>query len=43
MTEELKPVSQPPKHTEDKTSDSETPVWQVTLLLGTTLWENHQL
>ena len=43
MTEELKPVSQPPKPTEDRTSDSETPIWQVTLLLGTTPQENHQL
>ena len=38
MTEESTPqaVSQPPKPTEDKASDSETPVSQVTLLLGTT-------
>ena len=36
MTEEVKPVSQPPNPTEDRTSDSETPVQQVTLLLGTT-------
>ena len=43
MTEELKSVSQPPKPAEDRTSDSETPIQQVTLLLGTTLWENHQL
>ena len=42
-TEEAKPVSQPAKPTEDRTSDSEPPVWQVTLLLGTTPWENHQL
>ena len=43
MTEEAKPVSQPPKPTEDRTSDSETPIRQVTPLLGTTPWENHQL
>ena len=45
MTEEstLQAVSQPPKSAEDKASDSETPVSQVTLLLGTTPWENHQL
>ena len=45
MTEEsaLKAVSQPPKPTEDKASDSETPIRQVTLLLGTTPRENHQL
>ena len=43
MTEEAKPVSQPPKPTEDRTSDSETPVWQVTPLLGTTLREKYQL
>ena len=43
MTEEAKPVSQPPKPTEDRTSDSKTPVQQVTPLLGTTPWENHQL
>ena len=43
MTEELKPVSQPPKPAEDRTSDSETPIQQVTPLLGTTPWENHQL
>ena len=43
MTEEAKPVSQPPKPTEDRASDSETPISQVTLLLGTTPWENHQL
>ena len=42
-TEEVKPVSQPPKPTEDRTSDSETPIRQITLLLGTTPWENHQL
>ena len=39
----LKAVSQPPKPTEDKAPDSETPVSQVTPLLGTTLRENHQL
>ena len=45
MTEESTPqaVLQPPKPTEDKASDSETPISQVTPLLGTTLWENHQL
>ena len=45
MTEESTPktVSQPPKPAEDKASDSETPVWQVTLLLGTTPRENIQL
>ena len=44
MTEEsiLKTVSQPPKLTEDKASDNETPISQVTLLLGTTPRENHQ-
>ena len=42
-TEELKPVSQPPKPTEDRISDSETPIWQVTPLLGTTPRENRQL
>ena len=36
-------VSQPPKPTEDKASDSETPVQQVTPLLGTTPRENIQL
>ena len=42
MTEESTPkaVSQPPKPAEDKASDSETPIWQVTLLLGTTPREN---
>ena len=37
-TEESTPkaVSQPPKPTEDKASDSETPITQVTPLLGTT-------
>ena len=39
----MKPVSQPPKPTEDRTSDSETPVQQVTPLLGTTPRENRQL
>ena len=45
MTEEStsKTVSQPPKPTEDKALDSETPIWQVTLLLGTTPRENLQL
>ena len=45
MTEEstLKAVFQPPKPTEDKASDSETPISQVTLLLGSTPQENHQL
>ena len=38
MTEESKPVSQPPKP-----ADSETPIWQVTPLLGTTPRENLQL
>ena len=48
MTEESTPkaVFQPsklPKPAEDKASDSETPVSQVTLLLGTTPRENRQL
>ena len=43
MTEESKPVSQPPKPTEDRASDSETPIWQVTPLLGTIPRENLQL
>ena len=45
MTEESTPkaVSKPSKPTADKASDSETPVSQVTLLLGTTPRENHQL
>ena len=45
MTEESTPkaVFQPPKPAEDKTSDSETPVSQVTLLLGTTSRENQPL
>ena len=36
-------VSQPPKPTEDRASDSETPIQQVTSLLGTTPRENLQL
>ena len=40
MTEESK---QPPKPAEDRASDSETPVRQVTPLLGTTPRENIQL
>ena len=45
MTEEstLETVSQPPKPAEDRTSDSETPIQQVTPLLGTTPKENLQL
>ena len=43
MTEESKPVSQPPKPAEDRASDSETPIQQVTPLLGTTPRENLQL
>ena len=48
MTEEstLKAVFQPPKQlnsTEDKASEGETPVSQVTPLLGTTPSENSQL
>ena len=39
----LKAVSQPPKATEDKASDSETPIWQVTPLLGITPRENLRL
>ena len=39
----LKAVSQPSKPAEDKASDSETPINQVTLLLGSTPRENHQL
>ena len=39
----LKIVSQPPKPTEDKASDSKTPVRQVTPLLGTTPRENLRL
>ena len=38
-----KTVSQPPKPTEDRSSDSETPVQQVSPLLGTTPRENLQL
>ena len=38
-----KMVSQPPKPAEDRASDSETPVQQVTPLLGTTPRENLQL
>ena len=45
MTEE--PISElvlkPPKPTQDRSSDSETPVQQVSLLLGTTPRENLQL
>ena len=42
MTEESTPkaVSQPPKPAKDKASDSETPIRQVTPLLGTTPREN---
>ena len=42
MTEEStsKMVSQPPKPTKDRASDSETPVQQVTPLLSTTPREN---
>ena len=44
MIEESTPTTvQPPTPTEDKASDSETPVQQVTLLLGTTPRENIQL
>ena len=48
MTEEFTPkaVFQPPKQpkpADDKASDGETPVSQVTPLLGTTPRENHQL
>ena len=45
MTEEFTPkaVFQPPKPAEDKASDGETPVSQVTPLLGTTPRENCQL
>ena len=45
MTEEStsKIVSQPPKPTEDRASDSETPVQQVAMLLGTTPRENLRL
>ena len=42
MTEEStsKRVSQPPKPTEDRSPDSETPIRQVSPLLGTTPREN---
>ena len=45
VTEEStsKTVSQPPKPTKDRSADSETPVQQVSLLLGTTPRENLQL
>ena len=45
MTEEStsKTVYQTPKPTEDRASGSETPIWQVTPLLGTTPRENLQL
>ena len=45
VTEEptSKTVSQPPKPAEDRSSDNETPVWQVSPLLGTTHRENLQL
>ena len=43
MTEESKPVSQPPKPAKDRASDSDTPIRQVTLLLGTSPRENLQL
>ena len=45
VTEEStsKTVSQPPKPTEDRSSDSEPSVQQVLPLLGTTPWENLQL
>ena len=47
MTEESKStsktVSKPPIPTEDRVSDSETPIWQITLLLGTTPREKLQL
>ena len=44
VTEEstLKTVSQPPKPTEDRSLDNETPVRQVSPLLGTTHRENLQ-
>ena len=38
-----KTVSQPPKPTEDRSSDNETPVQQVSPMLGTTHSENLQL
>ena len=45
MTEEStsKTVSQPPKPAEDRSLDSETPIQQVSPLLGTTHRENLQL
>ena len=43
MTEESTLKTQPPKPTEDKASGSETPIQQVTPLLGTTPRENLQL
>ena len=39
----IKTVSQPPKPTEDRSLDNETPVQQVSPLLGTTHRENLQL
>ena len=42
-TSTSKTVSQPPKPTEDRVSDSETPVWQVTPLFSTTPREKLQL
>ena len=38
-----KAVSQPSKPTEDRSLDNDTPVQQVSLLLGTTPRENYQL
>ena len=45
MTDKSTPttLSQPPKPMEDKATDSETPIQQVTPLLGTTLRENLRL
>ena len=45
VTEEFtsKTVSQPPKPAEDRSLDSETPIRQVSPLLGTTSRENLQL
>ena len=45
MTDKSTPttLSQPPKPTEDKATDSETPIQQVTPLLDTTLRENLRL
>ena len=45
MIEEFtsKTVSQPPKPAEDRSSDNETPIRQVSPLLGTTHRENLQL